>query len=113
MSRIHFELPDLLQDEVLAVGQTGLICSADGWGEQSVEGQLIDFDPASRVVKIRPAGQLRSLSLKFNQIKRLKIDAHPDRAAAHGRADEHSLELLPSTHSFLVSLRDGALYLNP
>ncbi|BAO80518.1 type II secretory pathway, ATPase PulE/Tfp pilus assembly pathway, ATPase PilB [Serpentinimonas raichei] len=110
MSRNQFELPDLLQDEVLEVGQTGLICSADGWGEQSVEGQLIDFDPAARVVKIRPAGQLRSLSLKFNQIKRLKIDAHPDRAAAQGHTDAHSLELSPSTHSFLVSLRDGALY---
>jgi len=110
MSRNQFELPDLLQDEVLEVGQTGLICSADGWGEQSVEGQLIDFDPIARVVKIRPAGQLRSLSLKFNQIKRLKIDAHPDRAAAQGHTDAHSLELSPSTHSFLVSLRDGALY---
>jgi len=110
MSRTHFVLPDLLQDEMLEVGQTGLICSADGWGEQSVEGQLIDFDPTVRVLKIRPAGQLRSLSLKFNQIKRLKIDACPDRTAHQDRIHAHSPELSPSTHSFLVSLRDGALY---
>jgi len=110
MSRTHFQLPDLLQDETLEIGQTGLICSADGWGEQTVSGLLLDFDQAARVIKIRPTAQPRSLSLKFNQVKRLKIDARPVSEADHGRTDAHSLELHPATHSFLVSLRDGALY---
>ena len=103
MSRTHFQLPDLLQDETLEIGQTGLICSADGWGEQTVSGLLLDFDQAARVIKIRPTAQQRSLSLKFNQVKRLKIDPRPGSVAQQSHADAHSLELHPATHSFLVS----------
>jgi len=110
MNRTHFELPDLLQDETLEIGQTGLICSADGWGEQTVSGLLLDFDQSARLIKIRPTAQPRSLSLKFNQVKRLKIDPRPGSAGQQSHTDAHSLDLLHATHSFLVSLRDGALY---
>jgi len=86
-----------------------ITCTAEGWNGNTVSGHLVDFDPEHRLLKIQPFGDARALGLKFNQIKRLKIDTQPDldrEFVPTGMLDDlgHAL------HSFVVHLRDGALY---
>jgi type II secretory ATPase GspE/PulE/Tfp pilus assembly ATPase PilB-like protein len=106
----HFILPNWNHDDSFVVGERKLTCTAEGWGNNSVAGHLIDFDPEHRLVKILAFSESRPLALKFNQIKRLKIDLQPDTDK-----DFESSELLDPARvtppqPFVLHLRDGAIY---
>ena len=104
-----FSLPNIERMDVFAVGDPVLACTAEGWSDNSVSGHLLDFDTTRRVIKLRPRGDERGLSLKFNQLKRLRIQHHPPTDL------EFSPTGLPGAdtqqaQSFVVFLRDGSLY---
>ena len=105
-----FTLPNWNQDDRFVVGQRKLTCTAEGWGGNSVAGHLIDFDPEHRVASILAFSESRPLALKFNQIKRLKIDLQPDTdkdfESSNVLEDAGQGEPKP----FVVHLRDGAIY---
>ncbi len=108
MTRTHFYLTNPHGNDAFLIGQGALSCTAEGWKEQAVQGQLLDFDSENRILKIQPLGQLRPIGLRFSQLKRLRIDARPGIDLDPADANTHSLGLAPG-QSYLVFLRDGAV----
>ncbi len=109
MKKSQFLVPNLHREDALEVGAKVLTCTAEGWNGNSVSGHLVDFDPEHRQLKIQPFGDNRGFALKFNQLKRLKIDTDPvldQRFEPSGIMDDPANPL----QSFVVHLRDGALY---
>ena len=109
MKKSHFSLPNLHREDTLAVGDKVLTCTAEGWNGNAVSGHLTDFDTEHRQIKIQPFGDSRGFALKFNQVKRLKVDTQPDvdqEFEPSGILNDPSNPL----QSFVVHLRDGALY---
>lgn len=109
MQNLQFSLPNIENADVFTIGESHLSVTAEGWGENAVTGQLLDFDTQKRVIKILSPGQERGLSLKFNQVKRLKVMHHqptdvdfaPTEIPGSGES---------SSRPFAVFLRDGSVY---
>ncbi|WP_246316215.1 GspE/PulE family protein [Tepidicella baoligensis] len=109
MNEPTFQLPNIERTDVFPVGEAILACTVEGWSDNTVSGHLLDFDTERRVLKLRLRGEERSLSLKFNQVKRLRIQHHAPTDT------EFSPTGLPGAdasqaQSFVVFLRDGSLY---
>jgi len=109
LKKTHFSIPNLDRDDHMMVGVPVLHCTVEGWSGNSVAGRLVDFDTEQRQLKIQTSHEQQGLALKFSQVKRLKLDSHPSFDA----------DFVPSAllndpahplRSFVVHLRDGALY---
>ncbi|WP_232788370.1 GspE/PulE family protein [Macromonas nakdongensis] len=109
MRKTHFLVPNTQREDVLEVGGKVLTCTAEGWNGNSIAGHLVDFDPEHRQLKIQPFGDARGLGLKFNQIKRLKVDTQSELDQDFGPSGFLG-DAQPPLQSFVVHLRDGALY---
>jgi len=102
----QFVIPGRDADEAHEVGHAQLRAAIEGWNGRVVRGQLVDFQPEGSTLRVLPDGQARALSLRFNQVKRLRLDpreAPPALGTASGYADD-------ALHSFVVQLRDGSVY---
>lgn len=109
MSNPVFSLPNVEHDDTFVVGESGLSVTAEGWGGNAVTGQLLDFDIQKRVIKVIPDGQERGLSLKFNQVKRLKVQHQPLTDVDFGPTEIPGLGESGS-RPFAVFLRDSSVY---
>ncbi|MDV7393504.1 hypothetical protein RZS08_19170, partial [Arthrospira platensis SPKY1] len=69
---------------------------------------MSDFDTEKRVVKIIPKGQSRAISLKFNQVKRLRVMYCASTDVLFPPSNLSGAESAPSP--FAVFLRDGSVY---
>ncbi|WP_334134595.1 GspE/PulE family protein [Tepidimonas sp.] len=101
-----FIIPHRDADETYVVGEPVLAAAVEGWNGRVVDGHLVDFQPQLGMLKLVPAGQSRPVSLRFAQIKRLRIPPKPGTPLPFlpsGYADE-------SLRPFAVRLRDGAVY---
>lgn len=109
MKKTHFYIPNLQREDPIAVGSLTLRCTAEGWSGNTVSGYLVDFDPEHRQIKIQSSRDNQGYALKFSQLKRLKIDTQPeldDDFEPSGILNDPA----PTSRSFVVHLRDGALY---
>lgn len=102
----QFAVPNRGADETYAVGEAALPATVEGWNGRAVRGALADFQPDGGTLKILPEGQSRPLSLRFNQVKRLRID-RPGHGPALNPASGYADDAL---QSFAVQLRDGSVY---
>lgn len=103
MDRTHFWLPGWKEDEPFLKGQLGPSCRAEGWNGNTLEGRLVDFAPDQGHLLIRPQSDSPVLTLKLNQIKRLRVEFEDgDEALNPG------FEL--DSKTFVVHLKDGALF---
>ena len=107
MSRTHFTLPNWNHVDTLSVGVPKLHCVAEGWTGSSIAGHLVDFNPELKSLVLKTDEAERNVTLKFNQLKRLKVDSHP----------ETDIDFLPTAfpgatepRPFVVHLRDGAMF---
>lgn len=110
MKGSQFTLPNWNHDDGFTVGEKKLTCTAEGWNGNTISGHLIDFDPAHLMLKIQAYGEARALTLKFNQIKRLKIDSQVDTDNEFLPSGFLGVEGDSQPVSFVVHLRDGALF---
>ena len=107
MSRPLFTLPNANHEDTLSVGVPKLHCVAEGWTGNSITGHLVDFNPESKSLVLKTLAPERNVTLKFNQLKRLKVDSHPDT----------DIDFLPTAFPgatdpkpFVIHLRDGAMF---
>lgn len=100
----QFTLPNRTTDDVYPVGGEGIPAVVEGWNGRSLEGRLVDFQPAAGTLKLLATDQPRALALRFNQVKRLRIA--PSTAGAQAPSGYHDGVL----QSFVVHLRDGSVY---
>ncbi len=110
MHGAQYNLPNWNHEDAFLVGEKKLTCTAEGWNGNTIAGHLVDFDPEHRMLKIQAYGEDRSLGLKFNQIKRLKIDSQPDLDQEFLPSGILGTEGDSQLQSFVVHLRDGALF---
>ncbi|TSE31856.1 Type II secretion system protein E [Tepidimonas thermarum] len=106
VSNQPYLIPSLTGDESYLPGQAGLPVAVEGWNGRVLHGALADFQPDTGVLKVAIEGQQRLLALRFNQIKRLRIESRTGLSALSapsGYADE-------ALRSFVVQLRDGSVY---
>lgn len=109
MSHSRFTLPNWNHEDSFETGSKTLTCTAEGWNGNAISGHLVDFSPEHKLLKIQPFGDQRALGLKFTQLKRLQVDIQPDTdtdfmpTSMLGQQDD-------SLESFVVYLRDGALF---
>lgn len=106
----YFTLPNWNHDDTLEVDAKRLTCTAEGWNGNTISGDLLDFDPSQRTLKIQAFDEDRALTLKFNQIKRLKIDSQTDTDNDFLPSGFLGVEGDDPKHRFVVHLRDGALF---
>ncbi|MCS6811116.1 MAG: GspE/PulE family protein [Tepidimonas sp.] len=103
----NFVIPGPEADEHYRVGGREVRAVVEGWGENTVEGFLLDFQ-SGQGIKVLPDGHAKALALRFNQIKRLRLyigtrdRPQPSAAITKGQAG--------NLHSFAIKLRDGAIY---
>ncbi len=102
-----FELPNLHGVDSFEVGTTKLGCVAEGWKGNALSGSLLEFDEEHRQIKIQPLGEARPVALKFNQIKRLRLDKNPETDLDF---QPSSLEAVAGLHSFVIHLKDGSFF---
>lgn len=102
----QFAIPNRDTDETYVAGQPSLPVAVEGWNGRVVRGALADFQPEGGALKILVEEPPRLLSLRFNQVKRLRVDPR-DAPASLGAASGYADEVL---HSFVVQLRDGSVY---
>ncbi len=107
MKKEIFQLPNLHGEDAFEVGLPRLSCVAEGWKGNALAGYLLDFDEDHRQIKIQPLGDARPVALKFNQIKRLRLDKNPDTDLEF---QPSSLEAVASLHSFVIHLKDGSFF---
>lgn len=101
----QFTLPNRTTDDTYPVGASGVMAAIEGWNARSLSGELVDFRPESGNLKLLVAGQPRAISLRFNQIKRLRI--FPAKSPSEAPSGYHDTL---ATGSFAVQLRDGSAY---
>ncbi len=109
MGEHTYQLPNIERTDPFAVGEAVLSCTAEGWSDNAVSGHLLDFDTSRRVLKLRPRGEERGLSLKFNQVKRLRIQHHAPTDTEFSPTGLPGAEA-NQAQSFVVFLRDGSMY---
>ncbi len=107
MKKDVFHLPNLHGDDIFELGVPKLSCVAEGWKGNALPGFLLDFDENHRQIKMQPLGDGRPVALKFNQIKRLRLDRNPDTDLEF---QPSSLEAVASLHSFVIHLKDGSFF---
>ena len=110
MKSTQYTVPNWNHEDTFTVGEKKLTCTAEGWNANTISGHLIDFAPEQRSLKIQPFGQERGVLLKFNQIKRLKIDLQPDVDTEFMPTGFPAAEGRNTLQTFVVHLRDGALF---
>ncbi|GAB3188054.1 GspE/PulE family protein [Hydrogenophaga aquatica] len=110
MKNAQFTVPNWNHEDTFTVGEKKLTCTAEGWNANTISGHLIDFSPEQRSLKIQPFGQERGVLLKFNQVKRLKIDLQPDLDTDFLPTGFPSGDGERTPQTFVVHLRDGALF---
>ncbi|TSE35893.1 hypothetical protein [Tepidimonas charontis] len=101
-----FVIPHRSIDESYTVGEPVLAAAVEGWNGRVIEGRLVDFQPANETLKLLLTGHARPVSLRFAQVKRLRIPPRSDAPPPFlpsGFADEAS-------RPFAVRLRDGSVY---
>ncbi|TSE26601.1 Type II secretion system protein E [Tepidimonas aquatica] len=102
MAATHYTVPGRTADETYRTGERVLHGVVEGWNERVVPGFVLEFGNGG--LKLLPDGHAKALALRFNQIKRLRIDpvAAPS-GPLSGLGDE-------ALQSFAVQLRDGSVY---
>ncbi len=101
-----FVIPHREADESYIVGEPVLAAAVEGWNGRVIEGALADFQPQSGTLRLLPTGQARPVSLRFAQVKRLRIPPKPEAPPLFlpsGFADD-------ALRPFAVQLRDGSVY---
>lgn len=103
MNTIHatFSLPTWNGDETFSVGGTAPACTAQGWTDNVLVGQLVDFNVEERQIKIASLVEQRTFGLKFGQFKWLQMNFRPEVDTSLNASDA---PLVP----FQVTLRDGS-----
>jgi type II secretory ATPase GspE/PulE/Tfp pilus assembly ATPase PilB-like protein/predicted aspartyl protease len=106
MQNKEFIIPSLNGDEVYPADEARLPILVEGWNDKIIDGFLMDFQPSKEQLKIMPVGLDKSIVVRFNQIKRLRLSRTVD---GRGRVPPtlHAEEVL---RPFAVQLRDGSVY---
>ena len=80
----QFAIPNRDTDETYVAGQPSLPVAVEGWNGRVVRGALADFQPEGGALKILVEEPPRLLSLRFNQVKRLRVDPRDAPASLGG-----------------------------